>query len=67
MAQVWVPQGTYTQGTSTIDDLDPPAWAKQELHSEQPAHEVTISINFWIDREEVTNAAYEDFVAADGY
>jgi formylglycine-generating enzyme required for sulfatase activity len=64
---VWVPQGTYTQGTSTIDDLDPPAWAKQELHSEQPAHEVTISINFWIDREEVTNAAYEDFVAADGY
>lgn len=67
VAQVWVPAGTFTQGTVSIDVLDPPGWAEDELDSEQPAHEVTISTGYWIDRDEVTNAAYEAFVAAGGY
>ena len=55
------------QGTESTDGLEPPAWAERELESEQPAHEVTITVGFWIDRDEVTNAAYTQFVAAGGY
>lgn len=65
--QVWVPAGTFTQGTISIDGLQPPAWAERELGSEQPAHRVTISSGFWIDLYEVTNAAFDEFVVAGGY
>ena len=67
VVQVWVPAGVFLQGTVSIDGLEPPAWAAKELESEQPAHEVAITSGFWIDRDEVTNAAYERFVAAGGY
>jgi formylglycine-generating enzyme required for sulfatase activity len=65
--QVWVPPGSFRMGTSDVADLDPPAWARRELASEQPAHLVTLSSGFWIDRHEVTNAAFAAFVADAGY
>jgi len=57
VTMVWVPGGTFTMGS---DDSDP--WAHP---SEFPAHEVILS-GFWIDRTEVTNAAYLQCVAAGG-
>jgi formylglycine-generating enzyme required for sulfatase activity len=65
--QVWVPPGVYVQGTVSTDGLEAPAWAMRELESEQPAHEVAITNGFWIDRVEVTNAAYGRFGEAGGY
>jgi formylglycine-generating enzyme required for sulfatase activity len=70
--QVWVPAGTFTMGTdaATIADLEaagPPAWLSGAFTAEQPAHEVTITSGFWIDRYEVTNAAFDAFVEAGGY
>ncbi len=65
--QVWVPAGSFLMGTADAAALEPPAWARRELASEQPAREVTISSGFWIDRYEVTNAAYQAFVDDGGY
>lgn len=70
--QVWVPAGTFRMGTdeavaAELLALGPPAWAARELPSEQPAHSVTISTGYWIDRTEVTNAAYRAFIEAGGY
>ena len=65
--QVWVPSGSFTMGTADISSLEPPYWAKAELASEQPAHLVSLSKGFWIDRYEVTNAAFQAFVDAKGY
>lgn len=67
IAMVWVPAGSFMQGTSNPDELDPPSWAEQELRSEQPAHEVTLSTGYWIDQFEVTNEAFAAFADAGGY
>jgi formylglycine-generating enzyme required for sulfatase activity len=45
----------------------PPVWIANELPSEQPAHDVTISHGFWLDRDAVTNIAFQTFVDAGGY
>lgn len=65
--QVWVPAGSFLMGESRPGELKPPAWAKRELASEQPAHRVTISQAFWIDKYETTNAAWRAFVDDGGY
>ena len=70
--QVWVPAGTFRMGTSAaaiaaLLKTSPPDWVATELPSEQPAHEVTLSHGYWIDRTEVTNKAFDAFVAAGGY
>ena len=70
--QVWVPAGTFRMGTSAaaiaaILKASPPDWVAIELPSEQPAHEVTLTDGYWIDRYEVTNKAFKAFVAAGGY
>jgi formylglycine-generating enzyme required for sulfatase activity len=70
--QVWVPAGTFTMGTSAeeiaaLEAAGPPAWLSGAFATEQPAHEVTITDGFWIDRYEVTNAAFDAFVDAGGY
>jgi len=70
VAQVWVPAGTFLMGTDETDptgDLAPPDWARFELASERPQHEVSLSSGYWIDTTEVTNAAYQAFVDAGGY
>lgn len=55
--EVLVPGGPFTMGTST----DP--WA---LDNELPAHTVDVPA-FWLDTVPVTNAAYQEFIAAGGY
>ncbi len=51
---VWIEGGTFTMG----DDDERP--------EERAAHEVTVE-GFWIDRHEVTNAQFAQFVEATGY
>lgn len=69
--QVWVPAGKFMMGTSaaTMAELKPPRFAAQaqQPESEQPAHAVEITRGFWMDKYEVTNAAFEAFVQAGGY
>ena len=65
--QVWVPPGSFLMGTVESGDLDPPSWAANELKSEQPQHQVTLTQGYWIDKFEVTNAAFAAFVEAGGY
>ncbi|MEV4613038.1 ergothioneine biosynthesis protein EgtB [Kitasatospora sp. NPDC049258] len=55
--EVLVPGGPFTMGT----DTDP--WA---LDNERPAHAVDLA-PFWLDTAPVSNAAYQEFVADDGY
>jgi iron(II)-dependent oxidoreductase len=54
-------------GTGNPEDLDPPSWAKKELESEQPQHEVSLTSGYWIDKYEVTYAAFQAFADAGGY
>ncbi|ANP50987.1 iron(II)-dependent oxidoreductase [Streptomyces griseochromogenes] len=56
-AEVLVPGGPFTMGTST----EP--WA---LDNERPAHPVDVA-PFWIDTTPVTNAAYTAFIEDGGY
>src|ERR1700742_1752769 len=56
-AEVYVPGGPFTMGTSA----EP--WA---LDNERPAHEVDVP-GFWLDTTPVTNAAYAAFIADGGY
>ena len=56
-AEVFVPGGPFTMGTSTE------AWA---LDNERPAHEVDVA-GFWLDTTPVTNGAYTRFLADGGY
>jgi iron(II)-dependent oxidoreductase len=56
-AEVLIPGGPFTMGTST----EP--WA---LDNERPAHEVDVPA-FWIDTTPVTNAAFIEFIEAGGY
>ena len=70
VAQVWVPAGTFLMGTDETDptgELAAPSWARFELASERPQHEVSLSSGYWIDTTEVTNEAYQAFVDAGGY
>jgi len=72
IAQVWVPAGTFEMGTdaTTIADLTaerPPPWVLEEFPSEQPVHEVDLTHGYWIDTDEVTNAAFDAFTSAGGY
>ena len=72
IAQVWVPAGTFTMGTdaaaiAALEKLNPPPWVAKEFPSEVPAHEVTLSKGYWIDKHEVTNKDFAAFVDAGGY
>lgn len=53
---VWVPGGEFTMGSD----------APCERRNEGPAHRVRVG-GFWMDRHEVTNARFREFVAATGY
>ena len=70
--QVWVPAGSFQMGTTStalekLKALKPPKWIAGALSSEQPPHTVTLSQGYWIDKYEVTNAAFKAFVDDDGY
>ena len=59
--------GTDAKAIAALTAENPPAWVASEFPSEQPAHEVTLSKGYWIDRDEVTNQAFAAFVDAGGY
>ena len=68
--QVWVPAGCFMMGSTDPDGFGtekPPSWAAREKPSEMPAHEVCLSTGYWIDKYEVTNAAFQAFVDAGNY
>lgn len=70
--QVLVPAGSFLMGTSdeeaeAVSDLNAPSWAKGRLFSEQPQHEVRLTSGFWIDKYEVTHAAFQAFVDSGDY
>jgi formylglycine-generating enzyme required for sulfatase activity len=72
IAQVWVPAGTFTMGTegkaiAALEAQSPPDWVTPEFPSEQPSHDVTLTKGYWIDKNEVSNAAFAAFVDAGGY
>lgn len=72
ITQVYVPSGCFMMGTSEDEaeyagTLDAPSWARGRLTSEQVQHEVCLSAGYWIDKTEVTNAAFQAFVDAGGY
>ncbi len=60
ITQVWVPAGCFQMGSNPQTD-------PQARPNEQPQHQVCISNGFWLDRYEVTNAAYQKFIADGGY
>jgi len=59
--------GTDAKAIAALEVQSPPDWVSPEFPSEQPAHEVTLTKGYWIDKDEVTNAAFADFVDAGGY
>jgi len=70
--QVWVVPDTFQMGTSeaeasAVKGQNPPSFIIGELPSEQPKHLVHISSGYWIDKYEVTNAAFKDFANDNGY
>jgi formylglycine-generating enzyme required for sulfatase activity len=70
--QVWVPAGTFRMGTEPADaealaGAGAPDWVIPAFANETPAHDVTLSSGFWIDRDEVTNTAFAAFAEAGGY
>lgn len=72
IAQVWVPAGCFMMGSSQAEatyamSLQPPAWARAELPTERPQHEVCLTQGYWIDQYEVTNEAYQAFIDDGGY
>lgn len=58
--QVFVPAGCFTMGSDPAKDN----MARQD---EQPQHKVCITHDFWIDRDEVTNESYQQFVDDGSY
>jgi hypothetical protein len=54
--RVWITGGAFTMG-SDASEAEP---------QERPAHRVRVSA-FWIDRTDVTNAQFQEFVNATGY
>jgi formylglycine-generating enzyme required for sulfatase activity len=76
VSQVWVPPGTFIAGSTqeqvdaayqTCLDIWPGMCLEQEYTAELNQHEVTLTYGFWIDQYEVTNSAFEEFVADGGY
>lgn len=52
----WIPGGTFEMGATD----------REGRPDEYPAHQVTLK-GFWMDRHEITNAQFAQFVAATGY
>src|ERR1051326_7211187 len=58
--QVWVPPGCFEMGSNAWTEIGARA-------NETPRHTVCISFGFWIDRFEVTNESFLQFVREVGY
>lgn len=75
ITQVFVPAGCFNMGSTDQQVQDAYAIAKK-LNSdaqlawflpEEPQHQVCVTKDYWIDQYDVTNAAFDAFVKADGY
>ncbi|WP_300435490.1 formylglycine-generating enzyme family protein [Christiangramia sp.] len=55
---VWIPGGTFVQGARKNDEM--------AMNHEKPAHEVAVD-GFFMDKNEVTNAEFQEFVEETGY
>jgi formylglycine-generating enzyme required for sulfatase activity len=63
---VWIPGGPFTMGTDAIDKENHAleyGLTKPWFEDEHPAHQVNVS-GFYLDRNEVTNAQFAEFVKA---
>jgi sulfatase modifying factor 1 len=60
---VSIPTGSFTMGRTKLTSDDKTNMRPHVLLDDRPPHQVTISA-FQIDRHEVTNAQYQEFVAA---
>ncbi|MCP4172218.1 MAG: formylglycine-generating enzyme family protein, partial [Fuerstiella sp.] len=58
---VRIPAGSFTMGGAPKDV------PREYSHCEQPAHQVTISQDFWMGRTEVTVGQFRKFVAETGF
>jgi serine/threonine protein kinase/formylglycine-generating enzyme required for sulfatase activity len=71
---VWIPAGTFSMGASDDDVTwvnnicQRPSfrWTCPDFKKEQPQRQVEVA-GFWMDRDEVTNRQFEDFVTATGH
>ncbi len=59
--------GTSAEQVYDLLALNPPDFVRAEFESETPQHKVTITKGYWIDKYEVTNAAFQAFVNDGGY
>jgi formylglycine-generating enzyme required for sulfatase activity len=59
--------GTDEASIQALEALHPPGFVRGESPSEQPEHEVRLTRGFWIDKYEVTVAAFQAFVDDGGY
>jgi formylglycine-generating enzyme required for sulfatase activity len=58
--QVWVPPGCFEMGTNPIE-------YPRAKPNETPRHTVCLSAGFWLDRYEITNESFAQFVREGGY
>jgi formylglycine-generating enzyme required for sulfatase activity len=71
--QVWVPAGCFLMGSTdeqiaalTSDKTLHPV-LRRSIESEKPQHKVCLTSGYWIDKTEVTNASFQQFVDDGGY
>jgi len=65
----YVPGGTFTMGTSSTDQaalITPEAGGKPENYTDETAHRVTLTSDFWIGEHEVTIRDYLRFMNGSG-
>jgi formylglycine-generating enzyme required for sulfatase activity len=60
----WIPGGEFSMGCA--DPRGRPAGGPDPMRDARPVHRVHVD-GFWMDRTEVTNAQFREFVAATGY
>lgn len=60
----WIPGGEFSMGCA--DPRGRPHGGPDPMRDARPVHRVRVD-GFWIDRTEVTNARFAEFVAATGY
>lgn len=64
----WIPGGTFTMGDAGGAPDKDPEYAEQIPEHRDAMHEHEVALDgFWIDKTEVTNAEFQEFVEATGY
>jgi formylglycine-generating enzyme required for sulfatase activity len=62
---VWIPGGEFSMGAQDPPDMDDEV-GMQATRDSRPIHRVYVD-GFWMDKTEVTNAQFAEFVKATGY